>query len=103
MRLKAHGTNETGEAIGRESGGIARASPADARIFALAADGAFARTRSRDAPVPAFAAPPWPHRTAVANPVRARRRRGKRGYGVGAHRLPFGPSLSRILRDLEAR
>src|SRR5215831_9612265 len=86
-RLLQRTCYETSEAIGRESGGIARPSRADARIFALAADGALARTRSRDAPVPAFAAPPWPHRTARANPARARRRRGERGYGVGAHRL----------------
>src|SRR5215471_18781623 len=88
--IKAHGTNETTEAIGREAGGIARAPRADAPIFALAADGALARARGRDAPVPASTAPPWPHRTAMANPARARRRRGKRGYGVGAHGLPAG-------------
>src|ERR1700746_1143166 len=88
LRLFAVQTFETGKTdgeeiyhtIGRERCRALSASSADARILALAADGAAACARSRDAAVPPLAAPARSDRAAMADPAGAGCGGGERGH-----------------------
>ena len=76
---------------------------ADARILPLAADVAAARARSCHAAVPPVVAQSRADRTAMANPARADGGDSIEVTELARVAFLLGPSLSRILRDLEAR